>query len=194
MKLFYKKSTFYLFLTGTVIMMIVMICSGHLLNTTQTPKGIICLELANTHQKVQHILSAWKISSTSGTDLIAVAKNNTGLDFVFLFFYAVFLFTCCVQLAHSFPQQKIFSKTFYAMAACALAAGVLDIFENIGMLKSLNGKGSEWIAAATAFVSYIKWSLVIWVIGFIAAGLIYRLYLLKNKPCKIDSAFAQKRP
>lgn len=194
MKLFYKKSTFYLLLTGTAIMMIVMFCSGHLLNTTQTPRGIICLELANTHQKVQHTLAAWKSSSTSGADLIAIAKNNTGLDFIFLFFYALFLFTCCIHLAQSLPNKKIFSKTSYVMAACALAAGILDIFENIGMLKSLNGNGSEWIAAATAFVSYIKWSLVFLVILFIAAGLIYQNIFRKKQASKIDSAFAQKHP
>lgn len=176
MKLFHKKSTFYLLFTGTVIMMFVMIYSGHLLNTTHTPKGIICLELANTYQKVQHILSAWKTSSTIDNDLISIAKNNTRLDFVFLFLYAFFLFTCCIQLAHSLTQRKIFSTTFYAMAVCALAAGVLDIFENIGMLRSLNGNGSERVAAATAFISYMKWSLVILVIFFISAGIIYKCH------------------
>ena len=175
-------------------MIIVMLCSGHLLTTTQTPRGIICLELANTHQKVQQVLTAWKSSSTPAADLIAIAKNNTALDFVFLFFYALFLFTCCIQLAQSLPQQKIFSKTFIVMGVCAVAAGVLDIFENIGMLKSLNENGADWIAAATAFVSYTKWSLVILVIGSIAAGLIYRYKFRKIRPCKIDSAFAQKHP
>ena len=80
------------------------------------------------------------------------------------------------------------------MAACAIAAGILDIFENIGMLKSLNGNGSQWIAAVTAFVSNIKWSLVILVILFIGGGLIYRYKFRKKQASKIDSAFAQKHP
>ena len=174
MRLFYKKTTIWILAAGTAIMIFVMMLSGRPLNTPQTPGGILCLEFASTGQKVEDILSAWKSNSIEQTDVIAAAKNNTYLDFIFLLFYSLLLCTCCLQLAASMPDKKTFSFVFNVISLFALLAGLLDIFENVGMLKSLSGHISDQVAIATVTFAAIKWIVAIGVILLIAGGAVYR--------------------
>jgi hypothetical protein len=181
MNLFYKKTTLLLFLAGTAIMLPVMFFTGRPLNTPGTPRGILCLEFANTGKKVENIIGAWKSRSINPTGLIAAAKKNTYFDFIFLFFYSLLLFTSCRQLGASLPGKKIFSAVFNAASLFALTAGLLDIFENLAMLKSLDGPVSNQLAMATAGFAAIKWILVILVILFLAGGLLYRRSIKTGK-------------
>ena len=130
MKLFSNRITFWILLAGTAIMLPVMFLSGRPLNTPETPGGILCLEFANTAKKVNTIIRAWETRSTTERDIIAAAKVNTCLDFIFLLFYSLFLFTTCRQLVAAMPGKKIFSLIFHIAAVFALIAGLLDIFEN----------------------------------------------------------------
>lgn len=169
MNLFHKRSTLYFLLSGTVTMIFIMIITGRPLTTEATPSGIINLELAYTHTKVQAVLSAWN------NDIIAAAKTNTYFDFLFLVFYAFFLYSCCIQLAKILPPEKSISKWLNNFAIASLIAGLLDIFENIGMLMSLAGNGSERVSLFTATLSLIKWLLVIFVLLLIIAGFVVKL-------------------
>ena len=180
MKLFYKQTSIWILAAGMVIIILAMIPSGRPLRTAATPGGILCLEFANTSQKVENVLSAWKSNSIGQENAIAAAKNNTYLDFVFLFLYSFFLFTCCRQLAASLPGKKTFSLIFNVASHLALVAGLLDIFENLGMLKSLNGSISDQGAMATVIFAAVKWILVIGVIVLIAGGIVYR-HLIKRR-------------
>ena len=180
MKLFYNRITFWILLAGTAIMLPVMFLSGRPLNTPETPRGILCLEFANSAQKVNNILSSWETRSTTERDIIVAAKVNTCLDFVFLLFYSLFLFTACRQLVAAMPGKKIFSLILHMASVFALIAGLLDIFENIGMLKSLDGHVSDQVAINTVTFATIKWLLVLAVILFIAGGSLYR-YLVKRR-------------
>jgi hypothetical protein len=180
MNRFHKKSTLYLLLLATVIMAIVMSISGAPLKTRETPSGIINLEFANTQQKVISILSAWENASTADVDVIAAAKKNTYFDFLFLLYYAFFLYSCCKQLALSLASKKNFSKWLNYFANLALLAGVLDFLENIGMLISLAEIGSDTIAFTTAAISISKWMLVVTVLVAIITGLATRILIQKK--------------
>lgn len=182
MKLFLKKSTLFFLLTCTGIMLLLMLYTGSSLHTPETPEGILNLEFANTDKKVSQVLGIWKKYADSTTDIITDAKNNTYLDFIFLLFYSLFLFTCCRQLAHSLLHQEVFKKIFFIASACALVTGLLDVIENICMLVSLYGAGSDTVAMVTTIAAFIKWILVFLIIVCIACGILYRYKLsIKQK-------------
>jgi hypothetical protein len=148
---------------GTMIMIFVMGKTSATLKTIATPKGILNLEFAYNKTKVANIISAW--SPNAIVDNISKAKINTYLDFIFLTFYASFLFFACKNIAES---NK--SKIGLWIAKGALLAGLLDILENIGMLISLSGYTYDIVAVVTTFCASVKWLL-----AFVAI-----LYMLIN--------------
>ncbi len=184
MQLFHKKSTFYFLLAGTFVMIVIMFITGKPLNTATTPHGILNLEFADSKQKVDSILSAWENASTAEKDIIKAAKINTWLDFLFLLFYGLFLYSCCIRLSQALHQHKIISRLLHYFAFAALVVGLLDVLENIGMLTSLAGKGSDSIAKITSTISVVKWLLVFSVILSIIAGLAAK-YFFKRKTSEV---------
>ncbi len=157
-----------------------MVKTGSPLKTQLTPAGIINLEFAHSKVKVDSILHAWKRASTNKTDVIAAAKFNTALDFIYLLFYSFFLFACCKQLSVMLPRQKILSQWLNNFAFAAIGAGFLDILENFGMLQALVGNATNASAFATTAVSMLKWFLVILVLLLIIAGLFIKTALNKK--------------
>lgn len=149
-----------------------MFLQGKPLNTPATPAGIISLELAATTDAVLSVTESWKEAGNTDDELIKVAVLNTWLDFVFLTCYALFLFTAARQLSFFFKCRRIFNT----VARAALTAGLLDIFENAGMLQSLQGQASPTIAFLTALAAYCKWIIVFFVTGFLFTAAIIRLF------------------
>jgi hypothetical protein len=162
-------------------MIVIMSITGKPLKTEATPSGILNLELANSHTKVQRILLAWNNASTPGYDIIAAAKSNTYFDFLFLLSYAFFLFSCCKQLSQVLQQKKIMAALLQYVAWAALLLGFLDILENIGMLQSLAGNGSQNVALFTSTISIIKWLLVLTVLALMLVGLVAK-WMQSRKP------------
>lgn len=162
-----KKFLLPFFLLGTVAMMVVMAKTGATLKPA-TAHGILDLEFAYDTAKTAAILRAW--APANGIDNITVAKTNTYCDFVFLFFYAGFLFLACKKIAAKTGGG--FSRAGHIVAKAALAAGFLDILENLGMLLTLNNHGSSFIALCTTIVSLVKWLLAIMAVLYMLAGLL----------------------
>ncbi len=178
MKLLYKDVVFRLLLACTAVMMILMFYTGRPLTTPSTPAGILCLEFAKTESVVDDIISSWKKTSSGTSEIVDAAKLNTYLDFIFLFCYSLFLASFCLRLANSLSASKIFAKYFRVLAVLSLMAGLLDVVENTGMLTSLNEAGSNVVAMITAVSATIKWSLVIFILLSLGAGLVYRKWVL----------------
>jgi len=128
--------------------------TGAVLKTPEASMGILNLEFAYNTSKITRIFYSW--SSINSVDIITAAKNNTYWDFVFLFFYALFLLYSCKKIA-----KLNESKIGFLIAKGALVAGVLDIGENIGMLATLFNQPSNTIAMLTTILATIKWVLVI---------------------------------
>lgn len=170
-----KKSTFYFLFSGTIIMILIMRSSGSSLITEATPAGIINLEVANTKLKVQLVLNAWQNYSDEVKNLTDVARLNTYLDFIFLLFYSLFLYTCCRCLSsYLFTYFKL-KKWLKNFAWLALLAGFLDVFENFGLLISLSSGAKESIAMATALASILKWTLVATILLLLISGLLAKI-------------------
>ena len=176
-----KKILLPFFLIGSIAMMLVMAKTGAILNTPEAPKGILNLEFAYNTAKTTPIIYSW--ASISSTDMITAAKNHTYWDFVFLFFYAGFLFLACKKIAAKTAGS--FSRAGKLIAKGALWAGFLDIIENTGLLLTLSNQGSSTIAFCTTFVSVIKWALATIAVLYILTGLLV-LAFRKSKLLTVD--------
>ena len=150
-------------------MIVVMSKTGAPLKTPDTPKGILDLEFAYNATLANDVKTAWVLAPSMNT--IGAAKTNTWLDFIFLFFYSLFLFFTCKKMARL--SNGSFSKAGLLLAKGALLAGFLDILENAGMLYTLSGPTSETVTLCTTTCSVIKWILALTAVVYCLAGLIY---------------------
>lgn len=169
-----QKARFLIFILGTAAMMACMLITDQALKTSATPHGIIALEFAYNTQRVNAVLQAWE-TNTQG-DGISMAKLNTYLDFIFLFFYAGLLFNICRFIYHK--ALNAYGRLGYFMAKMAVLAALLDIIENIFMLTVLHHPVQETALLFMSSASLLKWLTVIFVIIYSLWGL---LLLAKNR-------------
>ncbi|MBI2729418.1 MAG: hypothetical protein HYX40_01465 [Sphingobacteriales bacterium] len=139
---------------GTFGMLVFLQIQGKSLRTSKTPLAIVSLELAKSPEEAREILNVWKPANS--INLTAVARKNILLDYIFIFFYSLFLFAACRKIRyHSSKWQKMAGKNFAYMG---LAAGGFDIAENIFMLRTLDGNYDAittlitFVCAATKFI------------------------------------------
>ena len=152
-----QKYSLLFFLIGSLTMAVIVTISGDKLKTVDTPHRILDLEFAYNTARTTTVLNAW--APVSPYDRIAIAKTNTWLDFIFLFFYSIFFFLASKAISRLFGGS--FGRAGKLIAKGALLAGLLDVLENIGMLITLSGSGSDTIALSTTICSMIKWTLAL---------------------------------
>jgi len=162
-------------------MIIVMGKTGKPLKTIETPNGILNLEFAYSPQKANAVIAAWTKSETQPVDIISAAKCNTWWDFVFIFFYASFLYLACLQIADTFRYKNFIYRTGKLLSRLIIVEVMLDVLENIGMFQVLNGNTSGYVTYFTTGCSIIKWMLVIIVILFVVIAGGYALIINKGK-------------
>ena len=174
-----SKYFFPILAVGSLVMVIVMAKTSATLKTHATPLGILNLEFAYNSAKAGTVLNAWQPNEK--IDNIEVATFNTWLDFIFLFFYSLFLFIGCKMLSAKYSGA--IQKVGQMMAKGAILAGLLDIVENAGMLFTLHGNINNSILLLTTAVSIIKWILALAAVAYLlvfGAG-----YLSRKKSLKI---------
>lgn len=169
-----KKYALLILLLGTLIMIVVMGKTGAPLKTAATPNGILQLEFAYNTEKTSTVIQAWAPDGNSNR--IHAAQINTYLDFIFLFFYTLFLFFTCDKIARISK-----SKTGAMIANGIIWAGLLDVLENAGMLFTLAGNTSGTIAFMTTFFSVIKWALAAAAVLYVLVGCIQLIAAKKIK-------------
>lgn len=148
---------------------------GNLLTKTETTKaGIVALEFAKTKQRADEITSTW-----SNAGLQKHAINNTYIDFLFIFFYSLFLFSANWLL--SIKQRSAIKKITQLIALLALTAGLFDIAENFLLLKMLHYNISDTEALLTWWLAVLKFSFVIAAFLWILIQLVI-LFIFKLKP------------
>lgn len=150
-----KKLRLLFLFAGTLVMIMVMAKTGAPLKTPAAPKGILDLEFAYNATKASKVINAWTVDGISPVDNIFNAKINTSFDFIFLFFYSLFLYNACKLFAASFSGFLFITGRI--IARVALAAGLFDMLENFGMLITLNGNVSDSITLFTFIFSVTKW-------------------------------------
>lgn len=159
-----RKILLPVFFVGTIVMMLVMARTGTPLKTPATPLGILDLEFAYNTAKTRAVINAWLPSRN-----MDVARSNTYLDFIFLFFYSGFLFLACKRIGQVIKGPV--GRVGNMIAIAALVAGLLDVLENGGMLISLGGQVLPVVSFLTSFFSVIKWVLAIFAVLYVLTGL-----------------------
>lgn len=157
-------------------MVFVMAKTGATLKTPATPQGILNLEFAYNTAQTNNIINTWR--STGQPNNIIAAIYNTFYDFLFLFFYAGFLFIACKKIAVNI--QGPVARAGNIIARAAILAGILDVLENTGMLLTLHGHTTNAVAFLTVFFSVIKWGLVIIAVLYVLTGLVSFVVSKKN--------------
>jgi hypothetical protein len=135
------------------------------------PLGILSLQFAGGFSSAAEILGSW------GEAERLYAGFNLGLDYAFLVSYALFLSLTCSCLARAWPSSPKhgFSTIGFFLAWAMLAAGALDMVENVALLQLLLGSTSaHWPALGTA-CAIPKFGIILAGIVYIAVGMIARL-------------------
>ena len=172
-----RKYFFSIVAFGSLVMMIVVFKTSATLKTSTTPLGILNLEFAYNTARAGIVLKAWQPHEK--IDNIEVAEFNTWLDFIFLFFYSLFLYKACKILSGT--CKGVLQKTGLLLANGAILAGLLDVLENAGMLFTLQGNINNFILLLTTFVSIIKWILALAAVAYLLIlGVIYLMSMKKN--------------
>jgi hypothetical protein len=161
---------------GTIYMMLVMRFHGKPLMQVPTAQaGILSLEFAKTKTRAAEIVTAW--SSISSKNLRQHAIINTHIDFAFILFYSLFLFTACY--AFSMYQQGSLRSISKTISLFGLKAGLPDVVENFFLLRMLHNYFSEAEVRLTWWLALIKFSLAAIAVLWILFSLVH---LLIKKP------------
>jgi hypothetical protein len=147
---------FFLF-AGTVVMIIVMRMHGAVLITPVSKAGIVSLELAKTTEQATLIINEWEEEV-----VVKQAITNTYIDFVFILFYALFLYAYCFFI--STKQQTWAATVSRTLAIAALTAGLCDVLENYCMLQLLQQSVTATYALFSWLFAVIKFGLLLLVI------------------------------
>lgn len=135
---------------------------GASLFTAESKGGIVDLEMADTPEKLQHLLGLWNKQ---------VAVNNVYIDFLFIPCYSLFLAVCCKYMAEKIvrPSYQIWANRLVKLLA---VAALFDVVENILMLMSIAGNYTPETLFLTRLIASCKFLLVGLAILYILFGLL----------------------
>lgn len=177
-----EKSLFIFLFSGTVLLLFIMRWHGEMLTKFPSSKaGIISLEFAKTKANANNILTAWNSVSSKNTQ--QHARNNTAIDFLFIFFYSLFIFYACYWF--SVKQTGLLLTISQSISLLPLLAGLLDVVENYFLIKMLSNTITDAEALLTYRIAFVKFSLVaIAFVWIIFSSFIYYISKLKTKISK----------
>jgi hypothetical protein len=132
-----------------------------------TSEAIVGFELAKTTCKAALILRDW-----DNHLLLGLFKRSVYLDFIFIFLYSVAFFFGC-RFVSELSGHYILQKAGYGFSWLAPLAGVFDVLENIGMLKTVySAEPSAWVVKFTYHMAVAKFSMLMIVCLFMIVCLI----------------------
>ncbi len=134
---------------------------GNSLASPVSTRGIIDLELAKEQWRYLQLMAVWDLKDV---------KLNIYLDFIFVAAYTWFLYSASRKLSVTAGWKK--TGTFFSVVS--ILAGVLDIIENIGMLKLLQAWDST-ISMVVYYAAMIKFILIGMVLLFLLVAFVFSL-------------------
>ena len=141
-------------LVGTFIMLVVMQVVNTPLKTDAAPAGIVTFELTGSLQGAQVIMASWTGKAMTWAAL------SMGLDFLFLALYGLTIALACVLLAEGMTSAVWISMGVW-LAYAVLLAAVLDIIENIALIRLLLGADSPVLPILAKWMAIPKFLLVL---------------------------------
>lgn len=161
----------WILLAMTLVMMIVIRFQNESLITISAPLGIISLEFSNTALKVENIRSEWTGSVRQSFYL------NTILDYLYLFFYGLFLYFASSYFSWLRPGTK---KIGSLAAKAGIAAAGLDAVENALMVLSVTFGGFDLVALLTTIIASTKFILVAFAVLYVLISSFSLLFYRRN--------------
>jgi hypothetical protein len=140
------------------------------LSTDAAPSGIISYELAGDVATAEEILDSW------GSEERVYAGISLGLDYLFLFTYAIAIGLACVLLADRLSVRAAFLSTLGIWLAWGMvAAGAFDFVENYGLIRLLIGEGKPWWPTIVFWCAVLKFALIGIGLAYLVIGFITHL-------------------
>ena len=143
---------------------------GASLFTAESKGGIVDLEMADSPEKLQHLLGLWNKQ---------VAVNNIYIDFLFIPCYAIFLAVGCQYMAEKVirPSYQIWANRLVKLL---VVVALFDVVENILMLMSIAGNFTSETLLLTRLIASCKFLLVGLAVLYILFGLFTSLVSKKS--------------
>jgi hypothetical protein len=158
---------FWILFTMTIIVLIGMQITGDPLVTKAAPGGIVTFELIGSFEGSQGIINSWKGST------MLYAGINMGLDFLFLTLYGFTIALGCLLISKKLPNHWSFVKQLGVwLAVGVLFAALLDIIENISLIKLLLGSQNALLPVLAKWVAIPKFVLVLMALLYVVGGVI----------------------
>ena len=129
------------------------------LSTAAAPHGILSFELPRTSARAAAMTEAWRRE-----DKLADVERSLRIDRLFIPLYVATLAVFGVLAARAADAHDVLAGddaelAGTALVAAACAAGALDVLENLGMRRILDGHVGARVAALTTLVAALKWLL-----------------------------------
>ena len=141
------------FFAGTILFMLVLQLQGKQLITPLTPSGILSLEFSYNASHTQSIVNAWKNSLTGAF------RINMLLDFLFIPFYGLFLYSTCGYFSVHYRTGWA-QRAGVLLAFGSLLAMIFDGIENITMGFSIHLSATAFTSAVTTTMAIMKFLLI----------------------------------
>ena len=163
-----KPVTLFWVLFGlTVLAIIGMQVTGAPLKTVAAPGGIVTFELIGTLEGSREIMNSWQ-----GV-VMTYAGINMGLDFLFLTLYGITIALGCMIVSDKLPANMVMLKQLGVwLAAAVLFAALLDVIENIALIKLLLGSQNTMLPMLAKWCAIPKFVLVLLALLYPVGGLI----------------------
>ena len=155
-----RKYIFWLLFILTLVVMFAIKVTGKPLITESAPGGIVSFELAGRLPIAKTILESWGMTAK------IYAGLNLGLDYLFLFLYAITIGLGVVMIADRIKKIRFAYITGIVISWLVLLGGLLDAVENFALIKLLLGSLNETLPVLARWCAIFKFL-------FVAIGMIY---------------------
>lgn len=141
------------FFAGTILFMMLLQLQGRQLITPVSPSGILSLEFSYKSSHTQLIANAWDSS------LRGAFRINMLLDFLFIPFYGLFLYSTCGYFSVHYKKEWA-QRLGVLLAFGSLLAMLFDVTENLMMCYSIHFYATAFTSAVTTLMATVKFSLI----------------------------------
>lgn len=155
----------------TSILFLILRWQGAAINSVQYPLGIINFELITNFNEAKLMIAL------VGKQTLQL---NITIDFIFIVSYSMFFFYCCKAIMQ-YCTTSLLKNIGFVFLEISVLVGVLDLIENIAMLITLGGYGSNTSVLITRLAALSKFALAAIIIGYIfIATLIIKIFVKKK--------------
>jgi hypothetical protein len=155
----------------SMIVLLALRWQGAPFYSNQYPMGIIDFELMNNFRDAKLMI-----------DIVGkrTMQLNVTIDFVFIICYSLFFFFCCKALMDQYQNSR-FKTIGFIFLELSVLIGILDLIENIALLITLGGYGSDLSVLISKWAAICKFSLAAVVFMYIITASVMVQIISKKK-------------